>query len=137
MEHEETRKHKRYRTNLPVKLFIVLPEETFQPQEKHAIVQNISLSGMKIHTRQCDEALYKNLLKTVRYAKIVLTPPGARVGIHLHGRIVWLNYSSQGKDLELGIFFERIAPQDQKIIWDMINQLEQESLPPGNKQAQG
>jgi c-di-GMP-binding flagellar brake protein YcgR len=124
MQFKENRKNKRYAINLPVKLFVLLPEETFQPKEQEGRAQNISLNGMKILVPHVEEALYKNLLKTVRFAKVFFTLPGSTQPMELHGRIVWIDYSSEEKSMELGVFLDRMFPDQHRTIQTVLDRLE-------------
>jgi c-di-GMP-binding flagellar brake protein YcgR len=126
MEFKENRKNRRYAISLPVKIFVLLPEETFQPKEQQGRAQNISLNGMKILVPHVEEVLYKNLLKTVRFAKVLFTLPGSSRQMELHGRIVWIDYSSEEKSMELGVFLDRMIPEQQRTIQTILDRLETE-----------
>lgn len=107
----ERRERKRYTVNIPADVYIVLLEETFQPQKLHGFVLNLSLTGMKLLLTGIEPELVKKLMRPERFIKVSFVSPIHQRNMQLTGRIVWLNYFSEEHRLETGLLFEELPPQ--------------------------
>lgn len=128
----ERRERKRYTTNIPGEVYIVLLEETFQPQKLQGIILNLSLTGMKLLITDIDPDLVKKLMRPERFIKVIFVSPMLQRKLQLIGKIVWLNYFSEEHRLETGLLFEELAPQTHIHLTYLLQFLEAEQ----NKETQ-
>ncbi len=113
--HSERRQHPRIPVKLDVHLQLLVPEQTFTPQNIPALAVDMSLSGMKVMTQHCPEPLHGQVLKTIRHAKVDAVLPGMDKPTDFRGRIVWVSYDNQQQPplLTLGICFDSTTQEQQ------------------------
>ena len=111
----ERRQFPRHETDLTAFIEIILPEETFQPHQIEAQIQDISLRGMRLVAKGLTHTLFKRLIPKVRFARIKLNHESLAEEIKVTGKIVWYSYHSQtsverqAHDCDMGICF---TPED-------------------------
>ena len=78
--------------------------EPADPIVCHALVQDISLGGLKV---QCHDFVAVNTP-----VKINLPLPESRRYLNLHGKVRWVRSLFEGESYEYGLQFEDISPQN-------------------------
>lgn len=110
LPHDDRRSEPRYRFPIPVRVYLLFPEETFSIREAAGVSADISTSGCRLRVDELDKQVYVMLLRAVRHTKLVFDF-GDRGPIEVRGRIVWLDYhdSRRGEKSHcfLGVHFEK------------------------------
>jgi hypothetical protein len=87
----ERRAQPRFSVSVDVMLTIMLPEETFTPNQYRGVTSDISGGGCKLKTFQITKGEYLNLLRGIRFAKIEFHFDEKTVSL-ARGAIVWLDF---------------------------------------------
>jgi hypothetical protein len=101
------------RVSFQVEVKVLFPEETFTPVQLEGVTQDISHHGMRVRIPGLAEDVYGKILRSVRNAQVLLTPPGHSEPITVRGRIVWLDYDSHARQCTFGITLEN-TPDETK-----------------------
>lgn len=131
---KERRQAKRLPISAEGMLTIMVPEETFTPQQLRCVATDISLSGMRVKSYQITKTDYLQLLKGVRNAKASLDLPYLNSPLQLRATIVWVEYhdGSTGRDKAhavLGLSFSRMPDDVLPRLEYVIDRLNAESSP--------
>jgi hypothetical protein len=119
---KDHRQTKRVKARLDAKVLVLLPEETFRPEEADGYTADISERGMMIYLPGMNEEYYKKLLTQQRWAKVFLPPPQLVEMGPLIGKIVWIDYDNRG-DLpicKMGIFFDSANEEEKKALSQLV-----------------
>jgi hypothetical protein len=119
---KESRRTKRIRARLDVKVLILLPEETFRPEEADGHTADVSERGMMIYLPGMIEPYYKKLLTQQRWAKVFLPPPQLVPMGPLIGKIVWIDYDARGSlpICKMGVFFDNLKEEEQQAMQELV-----------------
>ena len=122
---KDARRTKRVQVRLDVKVLVLLPEETFRPEEVDGYTADISERGMMIYLPGMDEPHYKKLLTQQRWAKVFLPPPQKVAMGPLIGKIVWIDYDARGNlpICKMGVFFDTINEEEKKTLRELVELL--------------
>ena len=104
-EGSEKRRDQRVKTENQVS-FSPLPEhpDPADPILCHALTQNISLGGIKVHCR--------DFVAVNTPVKINLALPQSHRFLNLVGKVRWVRSLFEGESYEYGLQFEAITPQN-------------------------
>ncbi len=91
----ERRRHERIPVETPVTLRVVFPEETFTPYRMTGMTVEFSQTGMRMVTRDTPEAVYRRIIRQMRYAKVSFTTPDTDEYVTLHGSINWVQFDNK------------------------------------------
>jgi len=127
---EDRRRNVRVLVHAPVTLLVVFPEETFSPRPMSGYSMDLSLSGMRVVTRQTPESFYRKVLQGVRYAKVSTQLPGVEQPVTFHGRIVWIEFDNKIDPpcCTYGVAFERLQPEQMDALERCINQVSKSTV---------
>ncbi len=117
MSEDKPTKERRQAKRLPISaegmLTILVPEETFTPQQARCVATDISMSGMRLKSYQLTKNDYLQMLKGLRHAKVALLDlPYLDSPLEIRAMVVWVEYhDGRGKDQPhcvLGLSFTRM-----------------------------
>jgi hypothetical protein len=122
---KDARRTKRVQVRLDVKVLVLLPEETFRPEEVDGYTADISERGMMIYLPDMGEPYYKKLLTQQRWAKVFLPPPQKVAMGPLIGKIVWIDYDARGSVpiCKMGVFFDNLTDDEKKTLSQLVELL--------------
>ena len=120
---KDARRTKRVQARLDVKVLVLLPEQTFRPEEVDGYTADISERGMMIYLPGMDEPYYKKLLTQQRWAKVFLPPPQKVDMGPLIGKIVWIDYDARGSVpiCKMGVFFDNLTDEEKKTLGELVD----------------
>lgn len=126
------RSHDRFELEFDIKLNIMIPEDTFRPQNLSCRTIDVSAKGMQVSVQNLHIDLYTKLLARPRNARVSFTPPGETKEILAMGRISWIDYckpkaAEQTGPCRFGIFFADTEGPDLKAYTAFIDSIEPES----------
>ena len=129
---QERRRSKRIPLCCDVLITIVYPERTFTPHSMRGVAMDNSHSGAKAKTYQIGREEYKDLMKEVRYAKLLFSFPYFDDLVEVSARVVWLEYQdvkgNQPAVCNMGFYFEKMEDDTAARIDYVINRLDSESM---------
>ncbi len=122
---KDARRTKRVQVRLDVKVLVLLPEETFRPEEADGYTADISERGMMIYLPDMGEPYYKKLLTQQRWAKVFLPPPQKVDMGPLIGKIVWIDYDARGSVpiCKMGVFFDNLTDEEKNTLSQLVELL--------------
>lgn len=105
-----TRAHDRFELRMPVRIQILIPEETFRPHEMEGLSLDISATGIKVRVTDFPARLYSKLLARTRHIRVLFDRPDGEGEVRLTGKVAWIDYSKSLESREvgqcdLGVFF--------------------------------
>ncbi len=125
--HDDRRTEPRYRFPIPVRVYLLFPEETFSVRETSGVSSDISSSGCRLRVDELDKQIYVMLLRAVRHTKLVFDF-GEQGHVEVRGRIVWLDYhdSRRGEKAHcfLGVHFERTPDRYREALESLVARAE-------------
>jgi hypothetical protein len=104
----ERRRHPRHPLGAPVKVRILVEEETFTPLIFEGVCENISRSGALVTVHGMSGKSYRKLIRRPRFVRVMNLPPGEPKSLSLFGKLIWYDYQDdQEKSVcKLAIAFE-------------------------------
>jgi len=114
----DRRKSERIRVQIRARIRILIPEESFSPFSHEGVIQDISLTGLKLKTWDVDEASYEILQSAEKHVRITFNPPNSRIAHILFGEIVWIDFNNTGRNPHTvySIKFENLTERDREVI---------------------
>lgn len=128
----ERRGQPRFEADLPVKLQILIPEETFSPQILTGILIEVSRNGMRVRIDKLARELYKNLFAETRYVRVLFANPKSGDEGRAVGKVIWIDYrqtkakASSGECI-LGISLVETADTPADGYADLVQTIQAES----------
>jgi len=99
------RASERYEVDATIQAQILIPEETFRPEEFRGRAIDMSMQGMKVCLHEFPLNFYNKLLTKTRYIRIQFENPFSGVEIKITGRIVSIDYHKPHATQRTGICF--------------------------------
>ncbi|GAB4321573.1 MAG: hypothetical protein Kow0059_16230 [Candidatus Sumerlaeia bacterium] len=122
----ERRRYIRRNVNWPVKVELMIPEETFRPQALNGTIRNISCRGMLVTLYEMEQSLYRKMLAAQRYMKVYLDHQDSNLSLDIVGKIVWVDYHSNAQPrvfCNVGLYFDNLVPVEERQINKLLDSL--------------
>ena len=111
---------------------IVIPDQTFTPNNLRAVATDISLTGLKVKSHQMTKDDYLKLIRGVNFAKVQVDLPYLEDPLELKGKVVWVEYhdrtESEAPCCLMGIAFDKLLPQIHARLEYVIDRLSADSF---------
>jgi len=104
----ERRRHPRHPLGAPVKVRILVEEETFTPLIFEGVCENISRSGALVTVSAMSGKAYRKLIRRPRFVRVMNLPPDEPKSLSLFGKLIWYDYQDDQDQsvCKLAIAFE-------------------------------
>lgn len=121
----ERRRFPRYHVGIPVKVRVLVEEQTFSPFSFAATCDNLSRSGALVTAREFPRDKFVLLIRHPRYVRITCTVPISEKTLVLFGKVVWYDYkeADPNSPCKLGVNFERMKPDDMVLLQQYIGSI--------------
>lgn len=127
----DRRQAKRLPISATALLAIIIPDQTFTPNNVRSLATDISLTGMKVRSHQMTKEDYLRLIRGVNFAKVQVELPYLEEPLELKGKVVWVEYrdrtETEPASCVMGISFDRLPPQVHARLEYVIDRLSAES----------
>lgn len=119
---QERRRWPRVQVELPCEVQLLILGESFEPRIHHGCIIDLSVRGAKVRISGLPKEVFKKLLRPDCYVKLIFSTPESEGNAKVIGKIVWMDYNSKQQLLEIGTYFEKVEPQEEKMLQQIVEQ---------------
>lgn len=123
-DHQERRSYLRSSTLMSVRVGLLMPEISPEPQIWRGIVRNLSAQGMMLEILSLDPDTYKQFHSQQRHVVVHLPQADQRDPREFKGRVVWLDYRTKSKPREIcyvGLLFENLTDDETRHLQALVD----------------
>jgi hypothetical protein len=116
--------------DVPVRLRILIPEETFTPKIIEGRAKDLSTNGMRFVTEEVSQDLFSRLLTGKRHVRCEIHLPDTTADMMLNARVAWLHFDNRIKPelCSLGLEFRNVPAEAQEALSERLSRSEAEPL---------
>lgn len=128
----DRRQAKRLPISATALMAVIIPDQTFTPNNLRAVATDISLTGLKVRSHQMSKDDYLRLIRGINFAKVQVDLPYLEEPLELKGKVVWVEYRDRTETESacclMGIAFDKLPPATHARLEYVIDRLSAESF---------